>query len=217
MTATHFTNTPSAIACAVLSAFHRIARGTAGGDPLRQRTLQRALARRVGGKIGGAPKGLFFSIVIGAGVFVCSVNATACPCSPCQCSPCTCGGMNKPKPKQAKPAPPKMHSPKSEVPKTTTTKPGKNESYHKGKEDHGGHSSHTEFGVGMDIDLSGIGQRRPEPDPFAVSGPPPPPRTQERPEKPKTKEKQREVVKSDPFTNVQLTGPQAKAESDPQQ
>ncbi|MGE5208303.1 MAG: hypothetical protein ACM3KL_03115, partial [Alphaproteobacteria bacterium] len=100
--------------------------------------------------------------------------------------------MNKSsKPKQAKTTPPKTHSPKSEVPKTTTTKTGKGESYHKGKQGHGGHSSHTEFGVGMDVDLSGIGQRRPEPDPFAIGGGGPPvAHTQEKPERPKNKEKQ---------------------------
>jgi hypothetical protein len=68
-------------------------------------------------------------------------------------------------------------------------------------------------GVGANIDLGGIGQRRPEPDPFAVPAErqPVPARTDER-SRPK---KPHEAAKTDPFANVQVTGPQAKAESNP--
>lgn len=69
-------------------------------------------------------------------------------------------------------------------------------------------------GVGANIDLGGIGQRRPEADPFAVPAERQPvaARTEE---KPKTPKKPREVAKTDPFSSVQLTGPQAKGESNP--
>jgi Arc/MetJ-type ribon-helix-helix transcriptional regulator len=124
--------------------------------------------------------------------------------------------MNKSsKQKPPKSAPPtKPQTAKTETGKPTGSKTGKSESYHKGKDGHGGHSSHTEVGVGVDIDLSGIGQRRLEPNPFAVSGPPAP-RTQARTEKPKTKEKQHEITTPNPFANVALTGPEAKEESEP--
>ena|ERR1700730_8835123 len=69
-------------------------------------------------------------------------------------------------------------------------------------------------GVGVNVDLGGIGQRRPEADPFAVPAGPQPvtARTEERP--PPVK-KPRKVATSDPFAGVQLTGPQAKGESNP--
>jgi len=159
---------------------------------------------------------LVIAIAVAGATLIFSTAASACPCSPCTCSPCTCGGMSKSsKPKQTKAAPPsnKPQTPKTEHGKTTTSKTSKSESYHKGKEGHGGHSSHTSFGASVDIDLSGIGQRKREPDPFAVSDPPPPARTQERTEKPKTKEKQHEIPKPDPFANVSLTGPPAKEAS----
>jgi hypothetical protein len=69
-------------------------------------------------------------------------------------------------------------------------------------------------GVGANIDLGGIGQRRPEADPFAVPAGPQPV-TARTEEKPKTPKKPREVAKTDPFAGVQLTGPQAKGESNP--
>jgi hypothetical protein len=69
-------------------------------------------------------------------------------------------------------------------------------------------------GVGANIDLSGLGQRRAEPDPFAVPAQRQPV-TAHTEEKPKTPKKPREVAKTDPFANVQVTGPQAKAESNP--
>ena len=73
-------------------------------------------------------------------------------------------------------------------------------------------------GVGMDttIDLGGIGRRTAEPDPFAVpAGPQPVAAHTEQKEKPPAK-KRSEVVKTNPFADVQLTGEQAKEQSRPQ-
>jgi len=69
-------------------------------------------------------------------------------------------------------------------------------------------------GVGATVDLGGIGQRRAEPDPFAVPAERQPV-TARTEEKPKTPNKPREAAKTNPFANVQLTGPQAKTESNP--
>lgn len=165
-------------------------------------------------------RSLVLSIPIAASILVWSTAAIACPCSPCTCSPCTCDGMSKSKgqkPKSAKAPPPeKPRNTKTEPGRHTTPTGGKRESHHKSKEGHGGHSSHADVSVGVDIDLSGIGRRYAEPDPFAVSGPPPMPHTQEKPERPKTKERQHEITKSaDPFSNVSLTGPRAKDENAP--
>jgi hypothetical protein len=70
-------------------------------------------------------------------------------------------------------------------------------------------------GVGVNVDLGGIGQRRPEADPFAVPAGPQPvaARTEQKPKAPKKKPK--EVATSDPFSHVEVTGPQAKGESNP--
>jgi Arc/MetJ-type ribon-helix-helix transcriptional regulator len=161
---------------------------------------------------------LFVAIAVAAGALIFNSAAIACPCSPCRCSPCTCGGMNRgntgsSRPQPARTAPNKTQSGKTERP--TTQSKG-----HQAGKEHGGHghghSGGASVGVGVNIDLGGIGQRRPEPNPFAVSDPPPPPRTQEKPEKPKTKEKQHDLTKpADPFSNVALTGPPAKEESEP--
>jgi hypothetical protein len=62
-------------------------------------------------------------------------------------------------------------------------------------------------GVGVNVDLGGIGQRRSEADPFAVSGGSSVSQSQE---KPKTKAKQADVTTSNAFTDVKLTGSQAK-------
>ena len=72
-----------------------------------------------------------------------------------------------------------------------------------------------DVGVGIDVDLGGIGQRRAEPDPFAVPAERQPvmARTEEKPKTPKKKPK--EVAKTDPFAGVQLTGEQAKEQSNP--
>jgi hypothetical protein len=70
------------------------------------------------------------------------------------------------------------------------------------------------FGVGATIDLSGMGQRRPEPNPFAVQTAPQPVTTRTV-EKPPPTKRPREVTKTDPFANVQLTGEQAKEQNNP--
>jgi hypothetical protein len=78
--------------------------------------------------------------------------------------------------------------------------------HHHGKE--GG-----QVGVGVNVDLSGVGQRKREPDPFAVSGGgSTTPHTQE---KHKTKTKEHQVTTTDPFTEIKLTGREAKEQSNP--
>ena len=103
---------------------------------------------------------------------------------------------------------------------TRTERPSTQSKSHQGGKQYGhGHSRGGGVGFGVDatIDLSGIGQRRPEPNPFAVpAGPQPVTARTEQKEKPRPK-RPREVAKPDPFANVSLTGPQAKAESDPHQ
>ena len=90
--------------------------------------------------------------------------------------------------------------------------------FHQANKEHGHGYSHGGGGVGVGIgatvDLSGVGQRRVEPDPFAVPAEHQPVAAHTE-EKPKTPKKVREVAKTDPFANVQLTGPQAKTESNP--
>jgi hypothetical protein len=102
---------------------------------------------------------------------------------------------------------------------TTKTEPRTSQSqFHQTRKEHGHGYSHggggVGVGVGANIDLGGIGQRRPEADPFAVPAGPQPV-TARTEEKPKTPKKPREVAKTDPFAGVQLTGPQAKGESNP--
>jgi hypothetical protein len=97
--------------------------------------------------------------------------------------------------------------------------PAKNAStqHQAGRKGNGGHShsgAGVGVGVGATIDLGGIGQRRPEADPFAVPAERQPV-TARTEEKPKTPKKTREPAKTDPFAGVQLTGPQAKGQSDP--
>jgi hypothetical protein len=95
------------------------------------------------------------------------------------------------------------------------TAPAKNVStqHQTGRRGNGGPShdgARAGVGVGVNVDLGGIGQRRAEADPFAISGGISTSQTQEKPEKPKTKKTGHEVAKSDPFANVELTGAQAK-------
>ena len=71
----------------------------------------------------------------------------------------------------------------------------------------GGHHDHARVGVGVNVDLGGVGHRQTEADPFAVSGGS---TTSETHEKSKTKKKETSVVKDNPFTGVKLTGNQAK-------
>ena len=83
---------------------------------------------------------------------------------------------------------------------------------HQVNKEHGHGYSHggggVGVGIGATIDLGGIGQRRTEPDPFAVPVERQP--TARTEEKPKTPKKPREIARTDPFANVQLTGEQAK-------
>jgi hypothetical protein len=68
-------------------------------------------------------------------------KTASCPCSPCTCSPCTCGSG------------------------------GKSGSKHHGKDDHHGKDEkhgHAGVGVGANVDLGGVGQRKAEADPFSV-------------------------------------------------
>ena len=129
-------------------------------------------------------------------------------------------GQNKsvPNPQAATSAPPRTTASKTAASKTS---PNKTRSRSKGQQSGKGHGhSHSsgggvDVGVGVDVDLGGIGQRRAEPDPFAVPAERQPviARTAE---KPKTPKKPREVAKTDPFAGVQLTGEQAKEQSNPQ-
>jgi len=100
---------------------------------------------------------------------------------------------------------------------TRTERPiTQSKSHQAGKQYGHGHSrgGGVGFGVGATIDLGGIGQRRAEPNPFAVSAPPQPV-TARTEEKRVPVKKPRKVATSDPFARVQLTGPQAKGESNP--
>ena len=89
---------------------------------------------------------------------------------------------------------------------------------HQSGKGHGhGRSSNggVDVGVGIDVDLGGIGQRRAEPDPFTVRARPQSVAARSE-QKPKAlKKKPKEVARSDPFSHVELTGPQAKAETKP--
>ena len=211
-----FTRAPLAVACAVLSAFRRIPRGAAGSHPLRQRTLQRVLARHVGSELaGGAPKRLFLSMAIATGVLICSGDAFAQTTPPphqtwrpTTNSPSTTG--------PTKTAPAKIAPAKTQTTKTESRT--SQSQFHQAKKEHGHGYSHggggVGVGVGATIDLGGIGQRRPEPDPFAVPAGPQPVTTRTEGKSPPAK-KPREVATSDPFSHVKLTGPQAKAESKP--
>jgi hypothetical protein len=59
----------------------------------------------------------------------------------------------------------------------------------------------------VSVDLSGVGRRHAEADPFAVSGGS---AISETHEKSKTKKKEVSSTKDNPFTDVKLTGDQAK-------
>ena len=212
MTMSLFTRAPLAVACAVLSAFHRIPRGAAGPHPLRQRTLQRGLARHVGSELaGGAPKRLFLSIAIATGVLICSGDAFAQTTPPPHQTwqPTT----NTP----STTAPTKIAPAKTQ---TTKTEPRTSQSqFHRARKEHGHGYSHggggVGVGVGATIDLGGIGQRRPEADPFAVPAAPQPVAARTEQKTKASRKRPKEVATADPFSHVELTGPQAKAESNP--
>jgi hypothetical protein len=81
----------------------------------------------------------------------------------------------------------------------------------KGGKHHDGHHGHDGgVGVGVNVDLGGVGQRKTEADPFAASGET---TSHTTPDKPKKREKS--AGKSDPFANVELTGARAKAAANP--
>ncbi len=125
---------------------------------------------------------------------------------------------------QTTPPPHQTWQPTNNVPstrtptKTQTTRTERpitqSKSHQAGKQYGHSHSRGGGVGIGATIDLSGIGQRRAEPNPFAVSAPPQPV-TARAEEKPVPVKKPRKVATSDPFAGVQLTGPQAKGESNP--
>jgi hypothetical protein len=114
---------------------------------------------------------------------------------------------NSPQPQPQRNAPAKTQTGKTQT-ATSQPKPHQPSKQH----GHGGSHGAVGVGVGVNVDLGGIGQRRSEPDPFAVSGGQPVARTEE---KPKTPKKTREPANANPFTSVQLTGPQAKGQSNP--
>ncbi len=131
---------------------------------------------------------LFFAL-IGLVSISTVITASACPCNPCRCSPCTCGGGGGGK------------SFKGE-------KGERNESHHSGKRgEH--HEGHTSVGVGVNVDLGGIGHRKREADPFAVANDEPVAHTQEKAKFSKPKE---EISTTSLFSDVRLTGSDAKEE-----
>ena len=71
----------------------------------------------------------------------------------------------------------------------------------------GGHHDHARVGAAVNVDLGGVGRRRTEADPFAVSGGS---AISETHEKSKTKKKEASGTRDNPFTDVKLTGNQAK-------
>ena len=124
-------------------------------------------------------------LLVGSVAIIFSSNASAaCPCHPCKCSPCTCGGSSG---------------------------GSKGGGKHHGKgHDHGGGSS---VGVGVSVDLSGVGHRTREADPFAVGGGGDKPVTHTE-EKRTTKKKEREPTTTG-FDEIKLTGQEAKDENNP--
>jgi len=76
-------------------------------------------------------------------------------------------------------------------------------------EKEGGHE-HGGVGVGVNVDLSRVGQQKPEGDPFATSGG----TTSQTHERSKTKTKESGTT-TDPFNDVKVTGDKAKEENNP--
>src|SRR3954454_2239935 len=141
-------------------------------------------------------------------------KTAGCPCGACPCHPCVCGGGSNDHNSGSK------NDGKGAPKGGDKSKPGGGDK-HAGKSHdgggghHHGHDGggHGSVGIGVSVDLSGIGQRKAEPDPFAVAGPPTG-QTHEKTEKPKAKHKDSEVItaKNDPFANIELTGEQAKTD-----
>ena len=129
-------------------------------------------------------RSLFLSLAIGTGLIL-SSGAFACPCKPCKCSPCSCGGGG-----------------------SKSSGGGKHHGDHHGGHDHGGSS----VGVGVSVDLSGVGQRTREADPFAAGGNDKPVAHTE--EKRTTKHKEHEPTTNN-FEEIKLTGRESKDENAP--
>jgi hypothetical protein len=125
-------------------------------------------------------RGLVLSFAITAGLCLSIANALAKTAS-CPCSPCKCSPC-------------------------TCGGGGKSGGgKHHGKEHRRDHGSSV--GVGVDVDLSGVGHRNAEPDPFAVGGGEKPAAHTE--EKRTTKHKEKEPTSSS-FDEIKLTGNEAK-------
>src|SRR5437879_3097794 len=92
------------------------------------------------------PIRIFAVIVSGLLISVGSAVAktASCPCSPCKCSPCTCGGSKGP----------------------SKGGGGKHHDKEHGHDHHDGSS----VGVGVNVDLGGVGHRTREGDHFASGG-----------------------------------------------
>jgi hypothetical protein len=119
---------------------------------------------------------------------------------------------NSPQPQLQRNAPAKTQTSKTQ---TATNQPKPHQPSKQHGHGHSGGGGGVGVGMGVNVDLGGIGQRGAEPDPFAVPAAPQPvvARTEEKPKGPR--KKPREVATSDPFSHVQLTGPQAKPEMKP--
>lgn len=142
---------------------------------------------------------LFLAAIVAA-VLVCADNTFGQP------------QTNSPQPQPQRNAPAKTQTSKTQ---TATNQPKPHQPGKQHGHGHRGSGGGVGVGIGATIDLGGIGQRRAEPDPFAVPASPQPVavHTEQKPKTPKKKPK--EVSTSDPFSHVELTGPQAKAESNP--
>ena len=138
-------------------------------------------------------RALLLTLAIGAALAF-SSSAFACPCHPCKCSPCTCGGMG------------------------SKSGGGGGGKHHEGGDHHGDHHGHhghdggSSVGVGVSVDLSGVGQRTREADPFATGGNDKPVAHTE--EKRISKHKEKEPT-TNSFDEIKLTGHDAKDENNP--
>lgn len=120
-------------------------------------------------------------------------KTAGCPCSPCKCAPCTCGGGGK----------------------SSSGGGGKHADHHGGDHhgDHHGHDGGSSVGVGVSVDLSGVGHRTREADPFATGGGNDKPVAHTE-EKRTTKHKEKEPT-TNSFDEIKLTGENAKDENNP--
>jgi hypothetical protein len=159
----------------------------------------------------GAPKLLLLITIVIAGVLMCTRDGFA-QTFPNQTPPQSNTTSSRPQPTNTG-APGRTTVGKTQT--TRTERPiTQSKSHQAGKQYGHGHSRGGGVGFGATIDLGGVGQRRPEPNPFAVpaASQPVTARTEEKLQPAK---KPRNVAKTDPFAGVQLTGPQAKGESNP--